>query len=213
MKYPNHKDYTKLYGRYLKKGPERFFVKSDPNGKRVLDLCCGGGQLSTYALEHGANKVVMIDSCYDMRDPKFNGMMKTVHIVTDVEGYLRWCKDEPFDIMVCRQGTNYWFKHIEGECIANAVKSGGMFVFNTFGNKPTEAPMIKEYYHGGIKYKEVSFLFDGRVHHVQTAQGLEPHMTVFDWISREEYMEKLSPYFNIEEVVDGPSSMWFCTKK
>ena len=123
-------------------------------------------------------------------------------------------KDEPVypKVHKLRQGTNYWFKHVTGENIAKAVKKGGMFVFNTFGNKPTEEPMVKEYFHGGKKYKEVSFLFEGRIHHVQTAEGMEPHFTVFDWISHDEYTQKLAPYFITEEVVDGPSSMWYCWK-
>lgn len=101
---------------------------------------------------------------------------------------------------------------MSGEDIAKAVKKGGMLVFNTFGNKPSEAPVARAYYHGGIEYKEVSFLFEGRIHHVQTAHGMEPHFTVFDWISHDEYTKKLSPYFITEEEIDGPSSMWYCWK-
>jgi 2-polyprenyl-3-methyl-5-hydroxy-6-metoxy-1,4-benzoquinol methylase len=213
---PDYDTYTKLYGRYLKKGPERFFAKCDPNGKSVLDLCCGGGQLSQYALDHGAKSVRQVDLASHTLNPDFKGFGKTNRMTIDVEGYLESDynnADNPFDIVVCRQGINYWFKHTTGEAIAKAVKRGGVFVFNTFGNKPSETPQVRSYYHGGVEYKEVSFLFQGRFHHVQTATGMEPHFTVFDWIDHKEYCDKLSPYFVCEEEVDGPSSLWTCWKK
>ena len=88
-----------------------------------------------------------------------------------------------------------------------------MFVFNTFGNKPSETPTVREYYHDGRAYKELSYLIGEKVYHVQSATGIPPHFTVFDWISREEYTDKLSPFFSLEEVVEGPSSMWYCWRK
>ena len=211
MNYPDYNTYTKLYGRYLKKGPEKFFAKRSPEAQNVLDLCAGGGQLSKYALEHGATSVVQVDLARQMLEPNFKGLGRTTRIETEVEGFLAANRVQ-FDIMVCRQGVNYWFMNVNGENIAKAVKKGGMFVFNTFGNKPSEAPMARTYYHGGIEYKEVSFLFEGRIHHVQAAHGMEPHFTVFDWIDHDEYTKKLAPYFITEEVVDGPSSMWYCWK-
>ena len=215
MNYPDYNTYQKLYGRYLKKGPELFFSRRNPDGQSVLDLCCGGGQLSQYALDHGAKFVLQVDLAPQMLNPNFKGDGRTNRMTIDVEGYLESPynqNDNPFDIVVCRQGVNYWFKNATGYDIAKAVKKGGMFVFNTFGNKPSETPMVRLYYHGGVEYKEVSFLYDGRIHHVQTARGMEPHFTVFDWIEKADYVAKLAPYFRMEEVVDGPSSMWYCTK-
>lgn len=213
MKYPNHEDYTKLYGRYLKKGPERFFIKSDPNGKRVLDLCCGGGQLSTYALEHGATFVQMVDSCREMLNPNFNLQQESVsHKCMSVESYLNDCGEEQYDIIVCRQAINYWFKNVNGSDIAKITKKGGLFVFNTFGNKPSETPTVRDYYHKGRAYKEISYIVDDVIHHVQTTTGFPPHVTNFNWISAEEYRRKLSTYFIIHELTDGPSSMWYCVK-
>jgi SAM-dependent methyltransferase len=211
MTYPDYNTYTKLYGRYLKKGPERFFSKANPEGKSVLDLCAGGGQLSKYALEHGATNVLMVDLARQMLDPDFKGLGRTNRIETEVEGFLA-CNKIQYDIVVCRQAVNYWFKNVEGEDIARMVKKGGMFVFNTFGNKPSETPTVREYYHEGVAYKELSYLIDGKIYHTQAATGIPPHFTVFDWISWEEYSNKLAPYFNIEEMVEGPSSMWYCWK-
>ena len=120
--------------------------------------------------------------------------------------------EDTFDVVTCRQAINYWFKNVSGEQISGVIKKHGKFIFNTFGNKPSETPTMREYFHQGIAYKEISYLIGDMVHHVQTAAGFPPHMTAFHWISPEEFRQKLSPYFIIREVVDGPSSMWYCTK-
>ena len=213
--YPSYDTYTNLYGRYLKKGPEKFFVKRDPEGLRVLDLCAGGGQLSQYALDHGAEFVQMVDLEPQMLNLAFkspDGRAGTMTI--SVEMFLRtyYINSQPYDMIVCRQGVNYWFKNVDGEHIAKTLKKGGMFVFNTFGHKPSETPTVREYYHEGVAYKELSYLIDGKIHHVQAATGIPPHFTVFDWIDWREYRQKLSPYFILDEVVEGPSSMWYCTR-
>src|ERR1035437_3461994 len=159
MTYPDYNTYTKLYGRYLKKGPEKFFIKRDPKGLKGLDLCAGGGQLSQYALDHGAEFVQMVDLEYRMLNPDFDAPNGRVGMMTiAVEAYLSTVNQAPFDIVVCRQGVNYWFKNVTGEEIASKVKKGGMFVFNTFGNKPSETPTVREYYHEGVAYKELSYL-------------------------------------------------------
>jgi SAM-dependent methyltransferase len=214
MKYPDYKTYQKLYGRYLQKGPERFFVKCDPSGKHILDLCCGGGQLTQYALDNGASYVYMVDLSLQMINPEFKGYGRTSKIECAVEEFLPLNSHEKrFDIIVSRQAVNYWLKNVDAKDIADALVPGGMFVFNTFGNKPTETPMVREYYHRGCKYREVSFMFQNKVHHVQCCDEMEPHMTVFDWIDRQEYVDRLSPYFDCEEVIEGPSSMWHCKRK
>lgn len=215
MTYPDYNTYTKLYGRYLKKGPERFFAKMDPKGKRIIDLCAGGGQLSQYALDHGALFTQMVDLQPRMLNPDFkspDGRAGTMTIAIEAFLSTYYLNFIPYDMMVCRQGVNYWFKNVSGEDIAKTLVKGGMFVFNTFGNKPSETPTVREYYHEGVAYKEVSYLIGDKIHHIQTATGIPPHFTVFDWISHDEYTQKLAPYFITEEHVDGPSSMWYCWK-
>ncbi len=213
MTYPDYNTYQKLYGRYLKKGPELFFTKVDPYGKTVLDLCSGGGQLSQYALECGAKFVQMVDLEGRMLNPTFQPPPGSAELaLSSVESYLNYHPKE-FDIVTCRQGVNYWFKNVSGESIAKMVKKDGDFIFNTFGNKPSETPTMREYYHDGLAYKELSYLIDGKIHHVQAATGIPPHFTVFDWIDRGEYTEKLKPYFICEEEVNGPSSIWHCMRK
>lgn len=213
MQYPNYETYQKLYGRYLKKGPERFFIKCSPEGKRVLDLCTGGGQLAQYAIDHGAEFVQLVDLSSDMLNPQFRANGNVGRLETSVEGYLRTFSQETFDIVVCRQAVNYWFKNVSAQEIANVVKPGGWFVFNTFGNKPSETPTVREYYHDGVAYKELSYMIDNQIHHVQACTGIPPHFTVFDWIDKHTYVAKLVGHFDMKEVVDGPSSMWYCKRK
>jgi SAM-dependent methyltransferase len=220
MIYPTYDNYRELYGRYLKKGPEVFFSKFVPDGKAVLDLCSGGGQLAELALKWGASAVTMVDLAPQMACPNFEQEypFRTTRMTMSVEDYLNCAlvsdKYKPkFDIAVCRQGVNYWFKNVGGKQIANVIKPGGMFVFNTFGRKPSEEATSREYYHGGHKYREVYFMFQGKIHHVQAREGMEPHFTCFDWIDHEEFSKKLNPFFITEEHVDGPSSMWYCWRK
>jgi SAM-dependent methyltransferase len=213
MRYPAYQTYQALYARFLKKGPEAFFAKTDIKGKDVADLCCGNGLLSQYALSHGANFVALVDQEPLMVPDEFKAH------VSHKFGYhncsiQRWLKeiDAPFDLIVCRQGVNYWLKEIDAKDLANKLVAGGMFVFNTFGRKPSSEPKARRYSLNNRRYMEVTFMDGDKIHHIQTSSGLEPHLTTFDWISQEEYRDILSPRFKIEEVVDGPSSMYYCTK-
>jgi SAM-dependent methyltransferase len=223
--YPDYQTYTKLYGRYLTKSIEPFFDGIDLKGKRVLDLCAGAGQLSKYALEHGASTVFMVDTAPQMLNPDFKSTENILQVPWDVVDYIRSFHNtlrsfhntpvneiRRFDIVTCRQAVNYWFTSVTGEEIASLVKTGGRLIFNTFGNKPSEKPTSREYFHGGVAYTEVSYLIDDTVFHVQTAAGMAPHFTQFKWIDREEFQKKLTPYFILNEMIDGPSSMWYCTK-
>jgi hypothetical protein len=42
---------------------------------------------------------------------------------------------------------------------------------------------------------------------------MEPHFTVFDWISEAIFRERLEPYFDIELYDNGKSAIYVCHKK
>lgn len=213
MKYPSHEVYAQIYSRFLLKGPEIFFEKCSPKGLTIADLCSGGGIVTRYALAQGAKFVVMVEQCGSMMPNDIGIHPQTSWIGRNVEYFFQSMDIHPFDMLTCRQGVNYWLKNVNGEDIAKKLVSGGMFVFNTFGNKPPDRPKVREYFHGGRAYCEVSYCVGDVVHHVQMCDGFEPHFTSFDWLPDELIQEKLNPYFNLEKGTDGPSNMWYCTKK
>ena len=53
---------------------------------------------------------------------------------------------------------------------------------------------IKEYVLDDKSYLEISYLVDNKVHHIQVCEGYEPHFTVFDWISKEQYDKILQAF-------------------
>lgn len=81
------------------------------------------------------------------------------------------------------------------------------------GDEPSKIPVVKKYSYGEAKYREISFSVENKVYHIQECEGMDPHFTIFDWIEPMEYRAKLLLYFNMEEVIDGPSTMWYCTRK
>ena len=56
-------------------------------------------------------------------------------------------------------------------------------------------------------------LKDNKVQHIQVCEGYEPHFTVFDWISKEQYKKLLSSHFDIEIKDDGKSSLYICKRR
>ena len=73
--------------------------------------------------------------------------------------------------------------------------------------------MVKSYTIDSLDYLEISYLVDGKVYHIQVCEGLEPHFTIFYWISKEEYIQLLSPYFNVKIVDNEKSSLYICKRK
>ena len=213
MSYPTYQVYEKIYSRFLLKGPEIFFSKQSPKGLVVTDLCSGGGIVTRYALSHGAIHVNMVENEEKMMPKDLVENNRTTWFGRDVEYFLKEMDTDRADIITCRQGVNYWLKHVDTKNIAKKLVKGGMFVFNTFGNKPPERPKVREYFHGGRAYCEVSYCVGDVVHHIQAVDGFEPHVTSFDWLSDEFIREKLNSHFDCEVSVDKASSMWYCIAK
>ena len=118
-----------------------------------------------------------------------------------------------YNKVFCEQAINYWLLKIDINKFSNIIEKDGLFVFNTFSKKPTEKPMIKEYEIDGKSYIEISYLVGKKVLHIQIREGYEPHFTVFDWISKKEYKDILSPYFDLKVIDDGKSALYVCRRK
>lgn len=221
MKYPKLENYRKLYARYLSDNGRHVsqlldLAADNFNGGRILDLCGGGGEIALAARDRGAGYVLIIDNCKKMVD---YDILKSKVIEYGAYHVAEWLHDEwytwePFDYVFCRQAVNYWLDEDAAEDLSKIMLTGGVFVFNTFNKKPSPNPKVKQYVFEGVEFVEVSWLgADDMVHHVQCREGMRPHMTSFKWISPEQYMEWLSPWFEVATVIDGNTTLYRCKKK
>lgn len=219
MKYPDWSAYGLLYARYIspEKSKHLLDLAEPVAGKRVLDLCGGSGAISFGALSRGAESVDLVDQEQDMVDPVI--LNSGIHFYFfNVERFLadRIDLQQKYDAVICQQGVNYWFNRNIVDDLAQVIRPGGVFVFNTFINKPTWSPLVKQYNTiNGNKYCEMTWLdFDGEtIHHVQIMEGLPFHMTQFKWISEDNFNVTLSPYFDVEIERRDKTLIFKCIRK
>lgn len=211
MKYPKYTDYENMYKRYFEKGVSYLIEKADLNfSDKALDICGGNGRL-TKELKKKCNNVSYLDKEADMIPSELKELGINVYN-EDVESFVNHSK-EKYTKVFCEQAVNYWLLNINIEKFSNIFEKDGLFIFNTFSNKPSVKPMIKEYEIENINYLEISYLVNNKVEHIQIREGYEPHFTKFDWISKEQYIQLLSPYFDLELIDDGKSAIYICKRK
>ena len=213
--YPDLARYEALYATYLGGRSDGAMMAGmgDLQGARVLELCAGGCRMSKMALAAGASAAVAVDACAKMfPHPLPEGVDARVSTVADFLDREVRAKGK-FDAVVCRQGVNYWFGKGEADLLGRVVRPGGSLVFNTFNQRPSEEPRIVKREAGGVVFTEISWLDGETVRHVQAAPGMEPHMTSFRWIGRDEYSGLLvAAGFEVREEVSGPASVWVCER-
>lgn len=211
MKYPKYYIYEKLYRRYFLKGVGYFIREADlTSDDRVLDICGGNGRL-TKELIKVSSDVSYLDKEKDMIPLELKKL--GVKVYNDlVENFID-NTNKKYTKVFCEQAINYWLLNIDINKFSNLFENNALFIFNTFSNKPSNKPMIKEYILDDRSYLEISYLIDNKVQHIQVCEGYEPHFTVFDWISKEQYKKLLSPYFDIEIKDDGKSSLYICKRR
>lgn len=211
MKYPKYYIYEKLYKRYFFKGVDYFIKEASlTSNDKVLDICGGNGRL-TKELVKFSNDVSYLDKEKDMIPLDLEEL--GIKVYNDsIENFVN-DSNEKYTKVFCEQAINYWLLNIDVEKFSNLIEKGGLFIFNTFSNKPSNKPIIKEYVLDNINYLEISYLIDGKVHHIQVCEGYIPHFTIFDWISKEQYEKILSPYFDIEMKDDGKSLLYICKRR
>lgn len=211
MKYPKYTDYEKMYKRYFDKGVDYLIEKADlKNEDIVLDICGGNGRLTKELIKKCKN-VSYLDKEADMIPNELKQLGIKVYN-EEVENFVNHTK-ERYSKVFCEQAINYWLLNINVESFSNIFLPNALFVFNTFSNKPTANPMIKQYEIDGINYLEISYLVGNKVEHIQIREGYPPHFTEFDWISKEQYIKLLSPYFDLELIDNGKSSLYKCKRK
>ena len=166
----------------------------------------------------------MIDSEARMIPKALTSLACTQVIIMTVEDALKELKKnrDPIDVAVCQQAINYWLTESMAWKLSLVMAEGGVFVFNTFNQKPSEIPKTREYTclnpfeMNERHYTEVSWYvkedwFD--IHHVQVCQGLEPHFTKFKWMSEEYIRNCLEKFFDVELIKDNKTSIYRCVKK
>lgn len=211
MKYPKYTIYEKIYKRYFKRDVcELIELANIKNGDRVLDVCGGNGRL-TRALVDNFCDVSYVDQEKNMIPLDLKKIGVNVYHMS-IEDFIKEDIGQ-FDKVFCQQAINYWLLNIDMEKFSELFKKNGLFIFNTFINKPTEVPMIKKYILDENEYLEVSYLVKDKVFHIQICEGYEPHFTVFDWIDEETYREILEPYFSVECLKDKKTAIYVCRRK
>ncbi len=215
-RFPNCVTYRELYARYYdgRDFEELLKLLKPIKGTNFLDLCGGDGELTLKALKKGARKATLVDAEPTMVPSPLFGNRKIQVLVSNVMSALFNLQglSDLFDRAVCRQAVNYWLDVNSAKMLASVLKSQAVFVFNTFNQKPPEKPRVLEYEMGGHSFAEVSWLIGDRVHHLQVREGLRPHHTEFKWLSPKEIRKLLEPYFDVEEIQDGKTSLYRCVK-
>lgn len=212
-KYPSAETYRKLYQRFYEgRSVQDLIELAHPiEDKTVLDLCGGDGRLALKAVQCGAKAVILVD-----REKNMTVESPDIKIfISSVQEFLNDCKTWKckFDRILCQQAVNYWLDHNTAKLVSEVLKQEGIFVFNTFYNKPSEKPTAKAYEIDGLNFVEISWLVGNMVHHVQIMEGMESHTTEFMWLSPEYLMDTLSEYFDVEVKRDRNSSLYRCIKK
>jgi len=216
-KYPDYETYKKLYQRFYdgRSSGKLIEFAGSITEKTVLDLCGGDGRLSLEAVKRGAKSVWLVDQERVMvsnevfSDPRIKVFIDTVE--SRLKQFIE--DNEYFDYVFCQQAVNYWLNRETAESVAKVLRKDGVFVFNTFSNKPSETPMIKKYEIDGRKFLEVSWLVGDLVHHVQKREGLPCHITSFRWLSPNYLAEILNPYFSVTVKKESNASLYYCQRK
>ena len=211
MKYPKYYVYENLYKRYFLKGIDYFIESAELSLEdKILDICGGNGRLTKELIKYSSD-VSYLDKEKDMIPEDLEELGIRVYNES-IEEFVN-NTNEKYTKVFCEQAINYWLLNIDVNKFSNLFSKDALFIFNTFSNKPTNKPKIKEYVIDNLNYLEISYLIDNKVYHVQVCEGYEPHFTVFDWISKEQYIELLSPYFDIEVKDDGKSALYKCKRR
>lgn len=214
-------EYDKLYRRFISDARTTDLVKSIKcKGKVVLDLCAGSGRLSKKAIALGAQGVIALDMNRNVINIS-NANENIVPVVSSVQSIssfttFKWMSGflgEP-SVVYCQQAINYWFDTINiGNLFRNFVNKDVSFAFNTFNKKPSGIPTSKTYEIDGLTYNETWYLVkecgDEMIYHVQSCEGMQPHLTSFKWISENGYFDVLRFYFKEVKKTDyGNSTIW-----
>ena len=221
MKYPDYSDYKKMYQKYINRKNllDMIDLVEDYKDKNFMDICAGDGAATREALLRGSKLSLIVDQEPEMLATDLvQGREKIMLFHQDVEKFL-YTKDPHFpnlffDIVFCRQGINYWYQPKHMHQLAKWMEKDGVFIFNTFNQKPSREPMVKEYEINKVYFAEISYLVgDDLIHHVQIREGYPPHLTQFRWVSEEGFKHGFIGNFDYEIRRRDNTDVYICRKK
>jgi len=221
--------YESLYAKYQQRSvSELIDFAGNVKGKCVLDLCGGTGRLAEECAKRDASEITVVDASKDMtrRISVEPYLLLRVRVCNrDVSDFLKghfkcWFTRVGPDFVFCRQAVNYWFDKESESHLARHLKTGALFVFNTFNTIPREEPHFTQYTFpddNGVdrEFTEV-VVFDkttNMIHHMQAREGLPMHATSFKWISPDQFDELLRDHFDFTVKIDGRASLYRCVRK
>lgn len=210
-------EYYRLYRDYIEHPKAMAMLKGiEFKNKRVLDLCCGCGDISKFAVECEAASVHAVDVSEEITQGLANEKIRVFNAtVRDFLFRRVECKHKGayyganYDVVVCRQAVNYWFSGYDVANLSKLLSPQGIFVFNTFTSRPSHIPTVKAGNFMGTN--EVVQCIGDTVCHSQFCSGMKPHHTEFDYIAPEEFQRVLN--LNFLHVVpteynEGKSAVW-----
>jgi len=195
-------EYDRMYARFLKRPVDDLLLAAGPiSGKIMVDLCAGGLRASVRAKELGAKFVLAVDISRKMmsRAKKMENAPDRC-VVSDLTRCSKtnfFLGTGEFDLAICQQAVNYWWNEDAVERISKGLKDTGSFVFNTFIQRPGDAPSRYEYQIDGRRYSEEVWMVGDKIVHLQKC-GADTHKSTFQWIPPQSFMLTLHEHF--EEV-------------
>lgn len=207
------KHYCVLYARYRDKRQEENLVDLvDVKDKIILNIGGGSDRIPQLCLERGARGAFVVDPSREMTK-ELDRSIKCFHGKINLFLGFFGRYSVIYDVIFSRQSINYWFSTATIKWLRKIMSDNGVFVFNTFNKKPPSEPFIKRYKWGGREYVEVSYCVGDTVYHFQSCAGEPPDFNSFQWISREMFHFVLLPFFTVEEIIEGSTSIYICKCK
>jgi len=223
--------YGELYARWLVDPGKLLDIAKLKPGERMIDLCGGTGVVAKEAVARGAQTAFVVDlnprlhradSVDDIRCiPPFWGhaedvdklLTRHVEMLHDVSPHSELCRcrryTPDFDLVVCRQAIGYLDIKKTAVAVANVLRDGGRFVFNTFV-RPRWS--LKSYKFGGRRFFEASVYLDRDVFHLQASLDIGVDVTHFQWHTERDLDTAFLPHFDIEKHRTEKSLYYVCTK-
>lgn len=205
--------YNELYARYLQNPGFLLELANHQPQHQLLDLCGGTGALTRAALAAGTapSHITLLDlnprlANENIRQIKNNVQDGLKQLVTE---------QQSFDSVICRQAFAYL--DVIGDAgielammLANLIKPGGKFVFNTFIRPRFH---FKTYRYQGQRYIEMAGYFQRRVFHLQINLWRGYDLTISKWHKEERIYAIFNPLFKIETQWRENAMYWICTRR